>query len=331
MINIEDEIRRSLNVQREGLSRLIDRLDGSAARAATVLHERTGRVFTLGAGKTGIVAQKIAATLSSTGVPTYFLHPVEAMHGDLGLVREGDIIVAVSNSGETPEVLRVLPHIVEIGVTIIALTGATESSLARFSDVVVDVSVDREADALNLAPTASTTAAMAMGDALTSAVMKLSGFTLEQYGRNHPAGSIGTLLLARVSDLMVPAERCPIVNDTVSLRDAIYVLSSMRLGAVFVTDSDGVLCGIVTDGDLRRGLENAQSDLDGPVNRIMSSNPKTIGTDIRAEEAMREMEVHAISVLPVIDDNGKPISAIHLHDLVKAGLGIRSQSGESSK
>ncbi len=172
---------------------------------------------------------------------------------------------------------------------------------------------------------------MAMGDALASAVMKLSEFTTEQYARNHPAGSIGTLLLARVSDLMVPGDRCPVVAATVALRDAIYVLSSMRLGAVFVTDAEGVLAGIVTDGDLRRGLEHASSDLDAPVDRIMSRDPKTVVAEARAEEAMRIMETHNITVLPVIDDAGRPISAVHLHDLVKAGLGIRSQQKESTE
>jgi arabinose-5-phosphate isomerase len=328
---VEQEIRRSLEVQREGLSRLIDRVDGSSAQAAAVLHDRKGRVFAMGAGKTGIVAQKIAATFSSVGIPTYFLHPVEAMHGDLGLVRDDDIVLAVSNSGETPEVLRVLPHLVDIGVTIIALTGATDSSLAQFSDVVVDVGVEEEADALNLAPTASTTAAMAMGDALASAVMRLSGFSAEAYGRNHPAGSIGALLLARVSDLMVPEDRCPVVNDSVPLQDAIYVLSSMRLGAVFVTAASGVLAGIVTDGDLRRVLERDGGDLSAPVNRVMTSNPKSIHADARAEDAMRIMESHSITVLPVVDDSGKPISAVHLHDLVKAGLGIRSQQKDSNQ
>ncbi|MBN2309479.1 MAG: KpsF/GutQ family sugar-phosphate isomerase [Candidatus Hydrogenedentes bacterium] len=327
-MDIQSVIRRSLAIERDAVAAVLEKVGEECERAVMALHACPGHVIVTGVGKAGLVGRKLAATLSSTGTAAVFLHAGEALHGDLGVVHDGDVVIAVSNSGESKEIVELLPYLRRLEITLIALTGVTSSSLARQSDIVIDVGVSCEADTLGLAPTASTTAAMALGDALAAGVMRVKRFTREQYARNHPGGSLGTLLLARVEDLMVARERTPAVSMDVTMRDAIYEMTSRRLGATFVIDERGKLVGIITDGDLRRLLQRDPNPLGLRVTEVMTRNPKRIRADALAVEAMRMMEDHVITILPVVDDEERPISAIHMHDLVKAGLALWSGGEE---
>lgn len=325
---MEAVLRRALEIERDALNELLDRPLGPACEAAALLDGCAGRIVVTGVGKTGLVGRKIAATLASTGAPAHFLHAGEAVHGDLGVVLPEDIVIAISNSGETAEVVDLLPHLKQLKTPIIALTGVTSSTLARNSDVVLDVGVRREADPLGMAPTASTTAALAMGDALAAALMSSRGLTREQYAARHPGGSLGNILLARVADLMADSGDVPVVGDSVTVRDAIYEMTSRRMGATFITDSGGRLAGIFTDGDLRRVLQAHSEALSVPLKSVMTAHPKSIDADTPAIDAMRLMEDHSITLLAVVDDEGRPVSAIHMHDLVKAGLAVLSADDE---
>jgi arabinose-5-phosphate isomerase len=329
LFDFEGVVRRALEIERDALTNLLGRSLDAPARAAALLHGCAGRIVVTGVGKTGLVGRKIAATLASTGTPAHFLHAGEAVHGDLGVVLEADIVLAISNSGETAEVVELLPHLKQLKTPIIALTGVVSSTLARGSDVVLDVSVDREADPLGMAPTASTTAALAMGDALAAALMAARGLTRDQYAQRHPGGSLGNILSAKVSDLMVNSEDMPAVPDTVTVQEAIYEMTSRRnMGATFITDPERRLVGILTDGDLRRVIQAHAEPLSIPVRTVMSTHPKSIGADAPAIDAMRLMEDHSITLLAVVDKDGRPVSAIHMHDLVKAGLAVLSADDE---
>lgn len=327
-MDIESEIRKAIATAQDGLAEISKKVDASAAHAVTLLRECTGRVIVTGVGKTGLIGRKIAATFSSTGTPAFYIHPTEAIHGDLGAIHSNDLVMCISNSGESAEVVEILPHFREIGVQIIALTGVSSSTLGKKSDVVLDVGVSREADPLNLAPTASTTAALAMGDALAAALMTAKGITKEDYARNHPGGALGSVLLTRVRDHMVEAERAPIVDRDVSLKDAIQEMATKRLGATFVVDESGVLVGVFTDGDLLRLFEQESDPLGLSISDVMTTNPKSIAGDARAIDAMHLMEDHSITLLAVVDEHGKPVSAVHLHDLVKSGLALWSSEKE---
>ncbi|MCP4639683.1 MAG: KpsF/GutQ family sugar-phosphate isomerase [bacterium] len=327
-MNIQEIVRQSLEIERDAVAALVDRVGDACERAVKLLHACSGRVLVTGVGKAGLVGRKLAATLSSTGTPAAFVHACEAAHGDLGMLCEDDVVIAVSNSGESRELVELLGHLKRLGVKIVALTGAVDSTLGSESDVVVDVGVEQEADTLGLAPTASTTAALAMGDALAAGLMSVKGFSEEQYARNHPGGSLGNLLLMRVEDLMVSSDRMPVVSADVVLRDAIYEMTSRRLGSTFVVDEDGVLVGIITDGDLRRLLQRNTDPLEMPAAEAMTRDPKRTRPDVLAIEAMQYMEDHKITVLPVVDATGRPLSAIHMHDLVKAGLALWSVGEE---
>ena len=334
-MDIQSHIAEAIAAEREALDGLLAKVGPEAEAAVTLLHGCKGRVIVSGIGKPGIIARKIAATFSSTGTPAVFLHPAEAIHGDVGMVKQGDVAVLLSNSGESSEIVDLLPVLQRLGVKIIALTGAGESTLAQKSDVVVDVGVAREADPLNMAPTASTTAALAMGDALASALMAVRGFSKEDYAKNHPGGSIGNILLATVGDLMVPTEQTPVVSLDVTLHEAICEMTSKRLGVTFVVNADGKLKGIVTDGDLRRIFQQDLSVLKRAVRKVMTVNPESVRAETPAIEALRAMERHAqdgvprpILVMPVVDQENRPISAIHMHDLVKAGLTALYTEGE---
>lgn len=327
-LHIRDVVRRALEIECEGLQRLLERIGPAEEEAVGLIAAARGRVITTGMGKAGLIARKLAATLASTGTPAHFLHPTEAVHGDLGIVTPEDIVIAISNSGETREVVGILPYLRYAGVKVIALTGRTDSTLARQSDVVVDVGVAREADPLGIAPSASTTAALAMGDALAAAVMELKRFTRDQYARLHPGGSIGLALLARVRDLMTGGALAPSVDGRVSVREAICEMTSKRLGATFVVDEQGRLVGILTDGDLRRLFQARANPLEMRLDEVMTRAPKSIGPEAPAVEALRRMEDHAITVLPVVDEERRIVGAIHLHDLVKAGLALWSSAQE---
>ncbi len=320
-MDIKSEIQKAIRIEKDALGALIDKVDDQAVKAVEALSECKGRVIVTGMGKGGLIGRKIAATLASTGTPATFLHPAEAFHGDLGFVLPEDMVIAVSNSGETDEVIALLPHLKRFGVKIIALTGRSDSTLAQHCDIVIDVGVEKEADSLNMAPTASTTAILAMGDALAAAVLLKRGFTREDFAIFHPGGSLGKRLLWHVKDLMHAGEAVPVVEESATVQEGICEMTSKRLGATFVVDKDKKIVGILTDGDLRRFLQTGKGDpLRLPIAEAMIRDPKTIRETALAAEAIKRMEDHSITVLPVVDAQHRPIGAIHLHDLVKSGL-----------
>jgi arabinose-5-phosphate isomerase len=311
---------RVLRIEGDAVAALVERLDGRFARAVHLLHACGGRVVLTGMGKSGYIAQKIAATFSSTGTPALFLHPAEGVHGDLGMIVRGDVVVAISKSGETEELVSILPHIKRFNVPLVSLVGNLQSTLARESDVSLDVSVKEEACTLNPVPTASTTAAMAMGDALAVALLELRGFREEDFALLHPGGHLGRRLLLRVRDLMHTGEALPLVRDGATMREAILEISGKRLGITAVVDASGVLCGIVTDGDLRRALQKFPDLLTRRVADCMTPRPKTIPRDELAARAVQVMERYSITSLLVVGEEGRPEGVLHLHDLLKAGV-----------
>jgi arabinose-5-phosphate isomerase len=320
-MDIKSEIRKAIRIEQDALGALIEKVDDEAVKAVLALSECKGRVIVTGMGKGGLIGRKIAATLASTGTPATFLHPAEAFHGDIGFVLPEDVVIAISNSGETEELVGLLPHLKRFGVRVIALTGKRDSTLAQHSDVVIDVGVEKEADPLNMVPTASTTAILAMGDALAAAVLLKRGFTRDEFAIFHPGGSLGKRLLWHVKDLMHAGTAVPVVGDGVTVQDGICEMTSKRLGATFVVDKAGKLVGILTDGDLRRFFQKEKENpLRSPITEAMVRRPKTIRETALAAEAIKRMEDHAITVLPVVDPDERPIGAIHLHDLVKSGL-----------
>jgi arabinose-5-phosphate isomerase len=312
--------RRVLEIERAALSALHDRLDASFARAIEVLLACRGKVVVTGVGKSGIVCRKIAATLASTGTPAFFLHAGEASHGDLGMLVPGDLLMAISNSGETEEVVRLLPVARRLAVPLIAVTGAPESTLARAAEVALDVSVPEEACPLGLAPTASTTVTMALGDALALALLEERGFSVEDFARLHPAGALGRRFL-RVGDLMHRADAVPLVGAATPLKDTLVVMTARRLGVTGVVDGGGDLVGIITDGDLRRGLERAPDIRLLTAADLMTATPKTIAASALAAQALGLMERLAITSLFVLAEGSRrPEGVIHLHDVLRAGV-----------
>ncbi len=321
----EDKIlevaRRVISIEAEAVQTLLDRLDGSFVEAVKLLYHCRGRVVVTGMGKSGIIGRKISATMASTGTPSIFLHPAEGSHGDLGMVVKGDVVLAISYSGETPEILSLLPVIKRLALPLVSLTGNLGSTLAKKSDVVLDVSVAEEASKLKMAPTASTTAALAMGDALAVALLEMRGFSEEDFALLHPGGTIGKKLLLRVEDLMHTGSELPVVSMDTPMKDVILEISSKRLGITTVVDGGGVLKGVITDGDLRRILEKyGHSFFQLRAGEVMTRNPKTIEKDALAAKALQKMELHSITALVVPDRKGRPRGIIHLHDILKAGI-----------
>jgi len=323
-----DAVRRVVEVLKKesaAILRTAERVNTSIDEGIEYLFQCRGRVIVSGMGKMGCIARKAAATFCSTGTPAVFLHPGEAVHGDLGVVTENDVFLALSNSGETREVIRLLPHMVRLGIPMIGLTGNLHSPLAKRCHVVIDTGVEAEADSVSLAPTSSTIVAMAMCDALAITLMDRRGFTKEQFAIFHPAGNLGGKLLIKVSDIMHVDSTIPIVSNTeATLRDAVGVISEKGLGAVFVVDESEVIVGIVTDGDLRRLIDSSSADSLGnfwneSVSERMSKAPRTIDRTALAAEALRIMESHEITILPVCD-SGKLVGVVHLHDLIRVGL-----------
>ncbi len=311
--------RRVLTIESEAISALAARLDERFDRAVDILCGCKGRVVVAGMGKSGIVCQKIAATLSSTGTPAYFLHPAEALHGDIGLLVPGDVAIIVSNSGETEELVRCLELIRRVGVPIVALTGRSDSTLARHADVHVDVSVAREACALDLAPTASTTAALAMGDALAVACYERRGFTARDFAQRHPAGRLGRKI-TEVRELMRQGDAVPRVLETASMKEAVTEMSSKGLGMTCVVDPSGRLAGILTDGDLRRLVLRNDRPLTGLVGEGMTQKAVTIAPDGLAGEALRILEERRITSLPVVDHDRHLVGVVQIHDLWRTQL-----------
>ena len=301
---------------------LAESLNSEFTRGVELILSSAGRVVVTGMGKSGIICQKIASTLASTGTPAFFLHPAEGIHGDLGMIMRGDVVIVISYSGETEEVVRILPVIKRLGAKLIAMSGNRASTLARTADVFLEVAVKEEACPLGLAPTASTTATLAMGDALAVALLVERGFKAEDFALFHPGGSLGKKLLLRVEDLMHTGDAVPLVSMQALMREALFVITSRGLGIAGVVDSRGVLAGVITDGDLRRALEKGIDILNTTAGELMTRNPKRITSSELAAKAMQRMEEHSITSLFVFsgDDAEKPVGIIHLHDLLKAGL-----------
>lgn len=311
--------RRVLTIESEAVAALAARVDDGFDRAVDLLVACRGRVVVTGMGKSGIVCQKIAATLSSTGTPAYFLHPAEALHGDIGLLVAGDVVLVVSHSGETEELVRCLELIRRLGVPIVSLTGRPGSTLANHADVHIDVSVAREACPLDLAPTASTTAALAMGDALAVACYERRGFTAKDFARVHPAGRLGRRVL-EVRELMRRGDDVPRVFVDASLSDAVREMSAKKLGMTCVTNSDGRLAGILTDGDLRRRLLRHERPIEGTAAEAMTRDPVTIAPDRLAGDALRLLEDRKITSLAVVDEGGLLLGVLQIHDLWRTQL-----------
>ena len=315
--NIAKEVFR---IEAEAIKDLAGRLDENFDRAVEAIYRTTGRVVIMGMGKPGIIGEKISATLTSTGTPSLFLHPAEAVHGDLGKVTKEDVVLAISNSGETEEVLRVIPLIKKIGARLIALAGNTKSTLARHSDIILDVGVKKEACPMGLAPTASTTATLAMGDALAVALIKRKGFREADYAFFHPGGTLGKRLILKVEDIMRKDFENPIVEENALVKDVLVKITSVRAGSASVVDKKGKLTGIFTDGDLRRHIEGAENIALRKIKDVMTRSPKTITKEKLAVEALRILKENRIDEIPVVDKNNKPVGLVDVQDLLKAGL-----------
>jgi arabinose-5-phosphate isomerase len=311
--------RRVLEIEAHAVASLAGRLDASFDRAVLLLAECAGRVVVTGMGKSGIVCQKIAATLSSTGCPSYFMHPAEAVHGDLGMIVSGDVLLALSNSGETAEIVRLLELVRRLDAKIIAMSGDPSSTLARFADVHLDVNVDQEACAWDLVPTASSTAALAMGDALAVATYESRGFSVQDFARYHPGGRLARKLL-QVRMLMHEGDGVPVVRPAAPMQEAVAEVDAKRLGMACVVDDAGVLVGVVTDGDLRRRMLAVDRPLEGRISEAMTRSPHTIGPDALASEALQIMEERQITSLPVIDEDRRLVGVIQIHDLWRTEL-----------
>jgi arabinose-5-phosphate isomerase len=309
-----EKAREVLETEAEAIRRLSERLDAGFERALDILAATRGRVVVSGMGKSGIIAKKIAATLSSTGTPAFFLHPAEALHGDLGMLVEGDVVLVLSASGETVELLRLLEFVKRIGVKIVALVGDMSSAMARDADVALDVSVAREACPMNLVPTASTTAALAMGDALALALSARRGFRSEDFARNHPGGRLG-FKLTRVSDVMHSGDELPRVPRSLKVQEALSIISEKALGMTAVLDADGLLCGVFTDGDLRRCLERGVDLAKTEVGECATPQPVLIRSGEAASRALKLMEDRHITSLLVVDEEGHLEGVVHIHDL----------------
>lgn len=314
------EAKKVLNIEAEAIRCISKKLGPEFNRAIEILTKCSGRVIVTGMGKGGIIGRKISATLASTGTPSLFLHSAEAIHGDLGRVTKNDAIIAISNSGETQEVIQLLPLIKKMGIQLISLTGQTNSTLAKYSDVVLDVSVKREACPLGLAPTASTTVMLAMGDAIAVCLLKEKGFKQEDFAFYHPGGMLGKKLLLRVEDIMRKGEANPVVSQDACVKDVLFAITEARSGAASVVNGKGRLCGIFTDGDLRRHLEMDARLVLKKVKDVMTKNPITLSADCLASEALRILKDKRIDELPVIDRRGFPIGMLDVQDLLKAGL-----------
>ena len=323
MNELETDAQKGLQMEAGAILDLIPRVDEHFDAAVDMILACEGRVIMTGMGKSGIIAHKISATLASTGTPSFYLHPAEGIHGDLGMVTADDVIIAMSNSGETGEVLNILPSIRRIGAKLIAMVGNTDSTLAKNADVVLNVGVKKEACPLGLAPTSSTTAALAFGDALAMALMGKHHFTSNQFAVFHPGGSLGRKLLLTVGDIMHGGNGNPVVKGSATVTEALFIITDKGLGAVSVVDENNIMIGLLTDGDIRRGLSKGVDFLKRPVTELMTKNPKFIQREKLAAQALHIMESHKpkpITVLPVIDGERHVIGLLHMTDLVRQGV-----------
>lgn len=315
-----NQAKKVLKIEVEALNALIDSLDDSIEKAVSLIGKCKGRIIVTGMGKSGLVGRKIAATLASTGTPAFFLHPAEGTHGDLGMIMHNDIILAISYSGETEEISTILPLIKRMGIPLIAFTGKIDSSLAKYSNIVLNIGVPKEACPFNLAPTSSTTVTMALGDALAVCLLKLKGFKKEDFAELHPRGILGKKLLCRVGDVMRKGKELPIIEESKTIKEALLVMTSSRLGAVSVVDRRGVLVGYFTDGDLRRCLQVDENILNKKISVFMTRKPTTITQDKLATEAVKVMQNKRFDNMPVVDEKMRPIGIIDERDLLKEGI-----------
>lgn len=318
--SITDLAKEVLDIEAHSILRLKNGIDERFNQAINILYACKGRVIVTGMGKSGLIGKKIAATLSSTGTPSYFLHPAESTHGDSGVITRDDVIIAISNSGETQELLNLLPLIKRFGVQMIALTGGLTSTLAKTSDVTLDISVEKEACPLNKAPTASTTATLAMGDALAVCLLEKRGFSEEDFLIFHPGGALGRGFLYSVEELMIRGEKLPIASEDANFTDVINLITEKKLGVAILTDSNGTMTGVLTDGDIRRTLIKYSEVKNLKVKEVMTVNPKTILPSELAAKALNLMEKYSITALTITDENKKPVGILHIHDLLKAGV-----------
>ncbi len=309
-----------IKAEMNSVQALINRIDENFARACEIILKCSGRIIVMGMGKSSYIGGKIAATLASTGTPAFFVHPGEASHGDLGMITEKDVVIAISNSGETPELLTILPLLKHLKILLISITGNVHSTLSQAANVNLDTTVTEEACPLNLTPTSSTTAALVMGDAIAIALLKARGFTAVDFARSHPGGRLGKRLLLRVEDIMRVDEAVPKVVEDVMVSMALVEMSKKALGMTTVINTSGQMIGIFTDGDLRRTLDRGLDVRTTVINSVMTKNPKSIKASLLAVEALQMMEDHRITVLIVADDKNHPIGAIHMHDLLRAGV-----------
>ena len=320
---IREKAVETLKIEAEAVEKLVLRIDDEFEGAIQRILNCTARVVVTGMGKSGHVGRKIAATLASTGTPAFFMHPGEAFHGDLGMVTENGVVIAISNSGESSEIVNILPVIRRIGATIIAMSGKRQSALGKNCDYFIDIGVEREACPLGLAPTASTTATLAMGDAIAMSLMAARNFTSQDFAMFHPGGALGRKLLLTVENVMHRGEDNPIVQSDKTVKDALFVMTDKGLGAVSIVDGDGKLVGLVTDGIIRRALHKDYKFLDESVEHIMTSDPLVISKDKLAAAALSVMEKHKprpVTVLPVVDDDRNPVGMVHLTDLLRQGV-----------
>jgi arabinose-5-phosphate isomerase len=309
-----------VDVEIQALEDLKNQLDDQFVQAVELIEACKGRVIITGMGKSGLIGKKIAATLSSTGTPSYFLHPAEGSHGDLGMLMKQDIVIAISNSGETPEILGILPLVKRFGVPLIGMTGKATSTLAQQSDLVLNIAVRQEACPLGLAPTASTTATLALGDTLAVVLLERRGFSEEDFAMFHPAGNLGKRLLLRVQDVMHTGQSLPLVSLDTPFLDALMEASQKKLGMAIVQDRQGVMVGVLTDGDVRRALTRFTDPRSIPLEEVMTRAPKRVEPDELAVTALRRMEEHKITVLISCSPDGQPIGAVHMHDILKTGI-----------
>lgn len=317
---INELAKEVLEIEANSILRLKNNIGDEFDKAIDILYNCKGRVIVTGMGKSGLIGKKIAATMSSTGTPAYFLHPAESTHGDSGVITREDVIIAISNSGETQELLNLLPLIKRFGCPMIGMTGNLTSTLAKTSDVVLDISVEKEACPLGKAPTASTTATLAMGDTLAVCLMEKKGFTKEDFLMFHPSGKLGKGLTYKVKDLMITGDRIPLVKETDSFTKVINTISEYKLGMTIILNSDNKIIGVLTDGDIRRTVIKYHDTSNILVKDVMTINPKRIDSEAYAASALHLMEKYSITALAVVDANDKPIGVIHIHDLLKAGV-----------
>lgn len=318
--NLITKAKRVLNIEIEAIQTILSNLDEEFEKAIDLIYECKGRIVVTGMGKSGLIGRKISATLSSTGTPSFFMHPAEGSHGDSGAIMKGDIVLALSNSGETEEITFLLPLIKRKGLKLIAMTGKKDSTLGKKSDIVLDVSVEKEACPLGLAPTASSTACLALGDALAVVLLEKRGFTPEDFLQFHPSGKLGKQLLWKVDDLMHKGEALPIVNANITFHEALFTITEKGLGLSIVINEKNEVTGVLTDGDIRRALNKTPDTSKLLVYEVMTKNPKAISKEALAAEALQQMETFSITSLIIVNEKQEPEGIIHIHDLLKAGV-----------